>query len=124
MFNFSAHHYPYPSQRGCVFAQNGMLATSQPLAAQAGIRMLHQGGNAIDAAIASAAALTVVEPTGCAIGGDAFALVWTKGRLHGLDASGHAPKSLSIEQVKGTLHAARPLGRRCLSALASCRLVS
>jgi len=100
MLDFSSHHYPYPSQRQCVFAQNGMLATSQPLAAEAGIRMLHQGGNAIDAAIACAAALTVVEPTGCAIGGDAFALVWTGGRLHGLDASGHAPQSLSIDKVK------------------------
>jgi len=109
MFNFSAYHYPYSSQRQCVFAQNGMLATSQPLAAEAGIRMLHQGGNAIDAAIASAAALTVVEPTGCAIGGDAFALVWTQGRLHGLDASGHAPAALSIDKVKAAGYERMPM---------------
>jgi len=109
MLNFSPYHNPYPSQRQCVYAQKGMLATSQPLAAEAGIRMLHQGGNAIDAAIASAAALTVVEPTGCAIGGDAFALVWTQGQLHGLDASGHAPKALSIEQVKGKGYQRMPM---------------
>jgi len=109
MFNFSANQYPYASQRQCTFAQNGMLATSQPLAAEAGIRMLHQGGNAIDAAIASAAALTVVEPTGCAIGGDAFALVWTQGKLHGLDASGHAPKALSIDTVKGRGYERMPM---------------
>ncbi|WP_323156552.1 gamma-glutamyltransferase, partial [Pseudomonas oryzihabitans] len=90
MLNFSAHDYPYASQRQSVFARNGMVATSQPLAAEAGITMLRQGGNAIDAAIATAAALTVVEPTGNAIGGDAFALVWVKDQLHGLDASGHA----------------------------------
>lgn len=100
MLKFSSHEYPYASQRQSVFARNGMVATSQPLAAEAGIAMLRAGGNAIDAAIATAAALTVVEPTGCAIGGDAFALVWIKDQLHGLDASGHAPASLSIDKVK------------------------
>lgn len=107
--NFSAHEYPYPSRRQAVFARNGMVAASQPLAAECGIAMLCQGGNAVDAAIATAAALTVVEPTGCAIGGDAFALVWIKGTLHGLDASGHAPAALSIEAVKQRGHDAMPL---------------
>ncbi|MGG1662377.1 gamma-glutamyltransferase family protein [Brevibacillus sp. NRS-1366] len=77
-----------------------MVATSQPLAAQAGLEILRKGGNAIDAAIATAAALTVVEPTSNGIGGDAFALVWTKGKLHGLNASGQAPQSISVEALK------------------------
>ncbi|WP_172899675.1 gamma-glutamyltransferase family protein [Effusibacillus lacus] len=77
-----------------------MVATSQPLAAQAGLEILRKGGNAIDAAIATAAALTVVEPASNGIGGDAFALVWTKGKLHGLNSSGPAPKSISIEALK------------------------
>jgi gamma-glutamyltranspeptidase / glutathione hydrolase len=83
-----------------MFAANGMVATSQPLAAQAGLDILKKGGNAIDAAIATAACLTVVEPTSNGIGGDAFALVWTKGELYGLNASGYSPKNISIEAVK------------------------
>ena len=82
---------PHPSIRHTVFAKNGMVATSQPLAAQAGIEIMRRGGNAIDAAIATAAALTVVEPTSNGIGGDAFALVWVNNKLHGLNASGPAP---------------------------------
>ena len=77
-----------------------MVATSQPLAAQAGLSILKKGGNAIDAAIATAACLTVVEPTSNGIGSDAFALVWNKNKLHGLNASGPAPKSISIEALK------------------------
>ncbi|OCA82425.1 gamma-glutamyltransferase [Bacillus sp. FJAT-27225] len=92
--------YPFSSRRMATVARNGMVATSQPLAAQAGLQILQQGGNAIDAAIATAACLTVVEPTSNGIGGDAFALVWTKGELHGLNASGPAPQSLSIEILK------------------------
>ncbi len=92
--------YPYASQRNAVYARNGMVATSQPLAAQAGMRILQQGGNAVDAAVATAAALTVVEPTSNGIGGDAFALVWIKDKLHGLNASGRAPQSLSAEALK------------------------
>ena len=92
-------HYPYPSQRMVTFARNGMAATSQPLAAQAGLRILEKGGNAIDAAIAVAAALTVVEPTSNGIGSDAFALVWTQGQLHGLNSSGPAPKRISIDEL-------------------------
>lgn len=109
MFDFSAHDYPYGSQRQCVYARKGMVAASQPLAAEAGLAILRQGGNAIDAAIATAAALTVVEPTGNGIGGDAFALVWTRGALHGLDASGHAPAALDIETVKAAGHSQMPL---------------
>lgn len=97
---FDFLHYPYSSQRMVTMAKNGMVATSQPLAAQAGLDILKKGGNAIDAAIATAACLTVVEPTSNGIGGDAFALVWTKGELYGLNASGPAPKSISIEALK------------------------
>jgi gamma-glutamyltranspeptidase/glutathione hydrolase len=87
----------YPSQRMPVLARN-MVATSQPLAAQAGLRMLLDGGNAVDAAVASAIALTVVEPTMNGIGGDAFAIVWDGKELHGLNASGRSPVAWRFEQ--------------------------
>ncbi|MED4918101.1 gamma-glutamyltransferase, partial [Geobacillus thermodenitrificans] len=93
-------YHPYPSQRMTVFAKNGIVATSQPLAAQAGLEVLKKGGNAIDAAIATAACLTVVEPTSNGIGGDAFALVWTNGKLYGLNASGYAPAAISLDVLK------------------------
>ncbi len=102
-------YHPYTSQRHTVFSKKGMVATSQPLAAQAGIEILQNGGNAIDAAIATAAALTVVEPTSNGIGGDAFALVWVKDQLHGLNASGPAPKTISVEAVKGLGHEKMPV---------------
>lgn len=97
---YDALYHPYSSRRMSVYAKNGMVATSQPLAAQAGLAILRKGGNAIDAAIATAAALTVVEPTSNGIGGDAFALVWTEGKLHGLNSSGPAPKGISIDLLK------------------------
>ncbi|MEW6423079.1 MAG: gamma-glutamyltransferase family protein, partial [Deinococcota bacterium] len=80
-----------------------MVATSQPLAAQAGLSILQMGGNAVDAAIATAAALTVVEPTSNGIGGDLFALVWASGELHGLNASGSAPAALTLDVLGGDL---------------------
>ncbi|WP_100371768.1 gamma-glutamyltransferase [Bacillus sp. FJAT-45037] len=92
--------YPYASKRNVVYGKKGMVATSQPLAAQAGLDLLKKGGNAIDAAIATAACLTVVEPTSNGIGSDCFALVWVDGKLHGLNGSGQAPEGLSIEAVK------------------------
>lgn len=98
--DFNYHDYPYNSQRMTVFAQNGMVATSQALAAQVGIDILKKGGNAVDAAVAAAATLTVVEPTSNGIGSDAFALVWIKDKLYGLNSSGPAPKNISIEKVK------------------------
>ena len=100
---------PYASKRHTAFAKNGMVATSQPLASQAGIEIMRKGGNAIDAAIATAAALTVVEPTSNGIGGDAFALVWVNNKLHGLNASGPAPASLTIDKVKSQGHETMPI---------------
>lgn len=91
---------PYQTTRHTTVAKNGMVATSQPLAAQAGLTILQKGGNAIDAAIATAATLTVVEPTSNGIGGDAFALVWVKDQLYGLNGSGHSPASISIDELK------------------------
>ncbi|HTS52633.1 MAG TPA: gamma-glutamyltransferase family protein [Burkholderiales bacterium] len=89
--------FPYASQRMPVLAANA-IATSQPLAAQAGVRMLLKGGNAIDAALATAISLTVVEPTMNGIGSDAFALVWDGAGLHGLNASGRAPVAWTPER--------------------------
>ncbi len=100
MESFDFLYYPYPSQRRVVFAKNGMVATSQSLAAQAGLEILKQGGNAIDAAIATAACLTVVEPTSNGIGGDAFALIWSKNKLHGLNSSGPSPMDISDELLR------------------------
>ncbi|HHU78297.1 MAG: gamma-glutamyltransferase family protein [Caldicoprobacterales bacterium] len=93
-------HYPYPSKRNLVYGKKGMVATSQPLAAQAGLDMLKRGGNAVDAAVAAAACLTVVEPTSNGIGGDLFALVWSEGKLYGLNSSGPAPGDISAEKLR------------------------
>jgi gamma-glutamyltranspeptidase / glutathione hydrolase len=95
-----SYDFPYPSQRMPVMARNA-VATSQPLAAQAGLQMLQRGGNAVDAAIATAIALTVVEPTSNGIGGDAFAILWDGGELHGLNASGRSPAALTLEHFAG-----------------------
>ena len=89
--------FPYASQRMPVMAGN-VVATSQPLAAQAGLRMLLAGGNAVDAAIATAIALTVVEPCNNGIGGDAFAIVWDGRKLHGLNSSGRSPRAWTRER--------------------------
>lgn len=96
---FNNIQYRYPSKRNVVYAKNGMVATSQPLAANAGIEVMKKGGNAIDAAVATAAALTVVEPTANGIGSDSFALVWTKNDLFGLNGSGYAPEQISINKL-------------------------
>lgn len=99
--NVRPEHFPYPSRRMPVYARRGMVATSEPLAAQAGLRVLQQGGNAVDAAIATAATLTVVEPTSNGIGSDTFALVWDGTRLHGLNGSGRAPAALTLDVCRG-----------------------
>lgn len=91
--------------RSEVIAPHGMVATSQPLAAQVGLRVLREGGSAVDAAIAANAALALMEPTGCGIGGDLFAIVWDADsqQLHGLNASGRSPLGLSYDELKAEL---------------------
>ncbi len=88
--------------RAEVIAKNGMVATSQPLATQIGLDILKKGGSAIDAAIAANAALGLMEPTGCGMGGDLFAIVWDAKtqQLYGLNASGRSPKSLKLNHFK------------------------
>ena len=89
-------NFPYPSKRMPILANN-IVSTSQPLASQAGLRMMLNGGNAVDAAIASAIALTVVEPTMNGIGSDAFAILWDGKRVIGLNASGRSPLRWTYE---------------------------
>jgi gamma-glutamyltranspeptidase / glutathione hydrolase len=91
-----------------VFAAHGVVATSQHLASQAGLSALKQGGNAVDAALAAAITLTVVEQTACDVGGDLFAIVWDGGKLHGLNGSGRAPAGLTPDMVRQRGHDAMP----------------
>lgn len=96
-------HLTFPTQisrRAPIYARN-MVATSQPLAAQAGIQAFKDGGNAVDAALATAIALTVVEPSGCGLGSDAFAIVWDGKQLHGLNASGRSPQGWTADRFSG-----------------------
>ena len=97
IFNYSQ---PYPSRRSPVMGKRGAVATSHPLAAQIGIEVLAEGGNAVDAAVAVAAALTVLEPTSNGLGSDAFAIVWDGKELHGLNASGRSPKGLTLDIMR------------------------
>ena len=124
---------PYPSRRQPIFARN-VVATSQPLATQAGIAMLARGGNAVDAALATAITLTVVEPCSNGIGCDLFAILWDGSELVGLNASGRAPAARDAGALRRharampergwetvTIPGACPAGARCRSASASCR---
>src|SRR5688572_13279756 len=92
--------FPYPSQRMPIFARN-IVATSQPLAAQSGLFVLSRGGNAVDAAIATAISLTVVEPNNNGIGADAFAIISDGQRLHGINGSGKSPRAWTLEKFAG-----------------------
>ncbi|SHH02003.1 gamma-glutamyltranspeptidase / glutathione hydrolase [Anaerosphaera aminiphila DSM 21120] len=98
--NFDALKNDYPSRRSLMYSRKGMVCTSQPLAAQAGLDMIKKGGNAVDAAIATAVCMTVLEPTSNGIGGDSFALIWMNGKLHGLNSSGVVPKSLNVDVIE------------------------
>ncbi|MCC6473280.1 MAG: gamma-glutamyltransferase family protein [Burkholderiales bacterium] len=91
---------PYPTPRRPTVGR-GVVSTSQPLAAQAGARMLLAGGNAVDAALAAAITLTLVEPISNGIGSDAFAIVWDGVKLHGLNASGRSPEAWTPEYFAG-----------------------
>lgn len=97
--SYDPQRYRYASKRHLTYARKGIVCTAQPLAAQAGLRMLQMGGNAVDAAIATAICLTVVEPTSNGLGSDCFAQIWTQGALYGLNGSGYAPGRLTIEAV-------------------------
>lgn len=90
---------PYTSVRIPLFARN-VVSTSHPLAAQAGLRMLLKGGSAVDAAIAAAAAITIVEPVSCGLGGDCFAILWDGKQMHGLNSSGTAPGAWNVDYFK------------------------
>ena len=90
MPEYDALYQPYASNRFVLTARNGMVATGSQLASAAGLEVLRKGGNAVDAAVATAAALTVVEPTANGLGSDSFALVWIKDQLYGLNSSGNS----------------------------------
>lgn len=102
--NFDPLSCRYPSRRYPITARNGMVCTGSNLASAAGLHILREGGNAIDAAAACAAALTVVEPTSNGLGSDNFAIVWVKDHIYGLNSSGPAPAGISIEKVKERYH--------------------
>jgi len=100
--------YPFASRRSALLAANGVVATSQPLAASAGLAMLAKGGNAVDAALATAIALTVLEPTSNGIGSDAFVILWDGEKLEGINGSGRWPASLSAGGLRDEGHAHMP----------------
>ena len=97
---FDGQQYPYASRRRVVYGRRAMVCTSQPLASQAGLQILQQGGNAVDAAIATAICQTIVEPTNNGLGSDCFAIVWVKDKLYGINGSGYAPQNLTAEAVR------------------------
>ena len=100
MIKFDPQNYPYPSKRNVVYARNGMCNAGNPHAASAGLQTLLKGGNAVDAAVAMASAMPVVEPTGNGLGAACFVIHGHEGKMYGLNASGPAPKSLSVAALK------------------------
>jgi gamma-glutamyltranspeptidase / glutathione hydrolase len=108
---------PFPARASAVAAR-GMVATSQPLATRAGLRALERGGNAVDAALAAAAALCVVEPMSTGVGGDCFALVWRDGELTGLNSSGRAPAAADPDSMGTTVPLRGPLSITAPGAVA------
>ena len=102
MPEFDPRNYPYPSRRNAVYARKAMACTSIPQGAQIGLDVMKAGGSAVDAAVAMAAAMPLLEPTSNGLGSDCFALVWMEKekKLYGLNASGAAPAALSVERVR------------------------
>jgi len=102
MMQFDPQEYRYPSKRNVVYARHAMACTSVPLSAQIGLQIMKEGGNAMDAAVAMAAAMPLMEPTGNGLGADCFALVWVEKekKLYGLNASGVSPASISGDKLK------------------------
>lgn len=98
--SFDPMYQPYASNRYCVTARNGMVCTGSNLATNAGLEVLKKGGNAVDAAVAAASCLTVVEPSCNGIGSDTFAIIWMDGKMYGLNSSGYSPRAISIDRVK------------------------
>lgn len=97
---FDPNLFRYPSRRNLVYGKNGMVGSASPLASQAGLEILKKGGNVVDAAIATAAALTVVEPSGNGIGGDCFCILHFEGQIYGLNASGAAPDLMTVDAIR------------------------
>lgn len=117
--------FHFDSRRSAVAGRGGMVATSQPLAVQAGLEILHQGGNAADAAVAAGAALAVTEPTSTGIGGDVFALYYEAKtqKISALNGSGRSPKTLTLEMLasKGYVHALPPYHALTITVPGACR---
>ena len=111
MVQFDPLKYSFASHRNVVYARKGMACSTSPIASQVGLEILKAGGNAMDAAVAMATTLPLVEPTGNGLGSDCFALVWSAkdGKLFGLDGSGVAPMALSAEKVKEAGYTAVPV---------------
>ncbi len=108
MINFDGRSHKYTSVRNVVYGTKGMAASTQPLASSLGIEIMKNGGNAIDAAVAMAGLMPLIEPTGNGLGSDGFYLIWTGGKLYGLNASGFSPKALNAEIVKEKGYSAVP----------------
>lgn len=111
MPQFDPLKYSFASHRNIVYAKKGMACSTSPIASQVGLDVLKSGGNAMDAAVAMATTLPLVEPTGNGLGSDCFALVWSEKdqKLFGLDGSGVAPMALSAEKVKEAGYTAVPM---------------
>jgi gamma-glutamyltranspeptidase/glutathione hydrolase len=108
MIYFNPNMYHFGSRRRTIYSKNGMVACTHPLAAEAGLRMLSKGGNAIDACVAMAMVLPLVEPSATTYGSDNFAIFWAKNKLHGMSSSGWSPKALTEDYVKEKGYSAMP----------------
>lgn len=111
MLNFNPYSYRFNSRRRSVYAKHGMVASSHPLATEAGMKIMEAGGNAIDACVAVAIMLPVVEPAATTFGSDNFAIVWNKDKLEGISSSGWSPYGLTEEYIKSKGYEGKiPLG--------------